>query len=49
MSAGPGNESFGDEITYRQGIPISIFRKSIEPVVLLSVFDPNLLVAKDTN
>ena len=30
MSAGPADESFGDEITYRQGVPISIFRESIE-------------------
>src|SRR5262245_36477409 len=49
MATGSANKSLGDKVAYRQSVTIPIFRKRIESVALLSVFYPNLLIAKCTN
>src|SRR5262249_7494216 len=43
------NKSLGDEVAYRQSVAIPIFGKRIEPVALLPVFYPDLLIAECTN
>src|SRR5262245_51515871 len=44
MPAGAADEGFGDEIPDREGIRIAVITERIEFVVLLAVFDPDLLV-----